>query len=880
MRFGTGIYRSLAAAALAMYCLGSARLNGREAQGVTFVHATDPHLLVDNTNKSSVPRQRELNAGILKDLFQWMDGAGKTRGNLKGFILTGDFDADPCWLRPAGQPEPKTVDDCLKVDATWRTDQVARVATALAASPIADIYVVPGNNDIANEVATGAALAFFNKFMDDVQTQIASKNPSIHLVNLGRCSASVDDAACYADVHDTNYRLIALPSYSFKNYRPGAFLANSVEQEHQMERFARLVADAVKGGRKVIVVTHIPEIDDPFTMAQERFDAVKPTPSGGVPDTSVWSTWNVSKKVLDTWKGVLASDNVAGVLAGHLHDSHKEIYRQPYPWATSTGYRDFRKLFLAPPLAVKYQDASPIQARGFSLVHLQAQALTTELYWYEDQSHTFVADQSQAPPLSRSRVVEALRHSWDLVAPQTLGRLSVLFIALLAAFLTVVRVWQLPPPDSPFASSPVTSTPPASSTTTATAVGGPAPKTPTALPSPAFDPSPFASNFGKTVIFGLGGLVASTVLESLGVSSPAADDRQFYIVWFIFLFFILLVTSSVFRGGIEAVRARVTVLYRPAPRCSDPVTESESWTDRSGLGRRRRARWSWMHRVSGWSSYWMRRFIGWLRSWQVPMLTFADTVINSIQGKNQTRTQALSKLILEQHRNVLRVTEAIRARLNDTIVTNLRASNPELAEGDVRVNISVVSADESVVFYIATAPGSAVKEFGKRSIAWISAFAGKIRWFKETFRTNDLTGDRFRRIVLFDNSSDIVVGDERKILLASHYQERAQDYAAFVVFPVPWPQRSVDGTYVKGAIHVSFRTEGLFDSIWRTPALDETGPTGDILYAREDLLLRPEGCPSPEVRAVLRDALIVVGEVLRGFNENIYRGAGGPDQML
>src|ERR1700726_4155384 len=38
---------------------------------------------------------------------------------------------------------------------------------------------------------------------------------------------------------------------------------------------------------------------------------------------------------------MLASDSVVGVLAGHLHDSHKEIYRQPYegPASTSTGRR-------------------------------------------------------------------------------------------------------------------------------------------------------------------------------------------------------------------------------------------------------------------------------------------------------------------------------------------------------------------------------------------------------------------------------------------------------------------------------------------------------------------------------------------------------------
>jgi hypothetical protein len=81
-----------------------------------------------------------------------------------------------------------------------------------------EIYLVAGNNDIANEDPDDVSLGYFNQFIDDVQKKLNENNTGVHLHNLTACyAASGGSSSCYADVPKTSYRLIGFPSYSFKN---------------------------------------------------------------------------------------------------------------------------------------------------------------------------------------------------------------------------------------------------------------------------------------------------------------------------------------------------------------------------------------------------------------------------------------------------------------------------------------------------------------------------------------------------------------------------------------------------------------------------------------------------------------------------------------
>jgi len=952
-------YRLFICASLLILVLGVSCGTGdhhpENDHSVWFVQLTDPHLFLDTSRdsdaaqKATREKQEKLDQNAVADFWKQVPSLSNDRP-ISFLVITGDFGVEPCSIAdlptptPPAKPEPPKPKDCIeKVNKDKRANQITVLADLFGSSPIRDIYLAAGNNDIASEVASDDGLDYFNTFVDELQKKLDDSKKNVRLHNLTGCYLMKGSgSSCYADVADTPYRLIGFPSYSFKNREPGSD-SNTAPQEKQFETFSVLLDQARQVGKKVLIVSHIPLIDDPFTLAQDRYAGATP-PAAIDKDPknarSAWSTWNVSKKLSDEWQDAIASDAVAGVLAGHLHDSHKEIYRQPYVWSTVNDQKTgFSKLYMAPPLSVKKQDTSPIQARGFALVGLQPDEIKFHIYWYNAEKGDFTPDQRDAYGKRRSQRRwyrwEAMPGSveyivacvWKFLCPTTLDQSAILFIALLAAFLTVVQVWQIPEPENPLKVKTVTAT--------AQAAGGS--QTASAQASEAkaaFEPSPFASNFGKTVITGLTGLAAETVLKSLE-GKPTADDKEYYIVWFVIFFFLLLPGLALFRAIVEAIRSRIAIIYYPLPprrgsnsSNSGPGSGATPPDDPTGPEQR-----STPGRIWDSLTYWALRIGHWLLSLKVPLLTLLDTFINLIQGKNQTNTRVFSETIIEQQSNVIRVAHTIRRQVHDVILQQLpelhaskgdpadetsaqltsvtppqapvatatEAKTPPPAPAapapapgqstahkptvprpnpqDVRVNISVLSADQSRLFYIARSPGSSLQSFPKRSVAWVSVFTGKIRWFKRVYQDHDMLS----KIVLFDNASGVISDAEQKIYLQSHYQSRDDDYQAFVVFPVPWPQRGYGSQYVKGAIHISFRNQEEFQRIWaikEDPSLIESA-TAVATQSKQELEYRFENkmiedaCRDPLIRATLREAIAVLGELLRGFNENIYFSSPG-----
>jgi hypothetical protein len=952
-----------------------------EEQDIWFVHATDPHIFIP-PGKPGREEQQKQNQETLSALFKWIGSLPDGSGSPAFLVLTGDLGVDPCDIREAGaqpgtptptptpnsqrnpQPAPEaeeatkqeapSMDDCLKVKQDQHDSQVKDTARILGESPVQDIYLVAGNNDIATESAGDPALKYFNDFIQDVQKELIKDKSSVRLHNLTRCYTSSEAlGSCYADIPHTAYRLLGFSSYSFKKS----------EEKAQFEKFRQLLEDSRKQGMKALVITHTPELDDPYALAQQRYvnpkatsaalpaPSVTPTASAAMtapaesatpaqtptsagtatsaPKTkktqtqtdksSSVSTWNVTEKMLDDWHEAITSESILGVFAGHLHDSHKEIYRRPYAWSSGSP-GTFQKLFLAPPLAVKNQVTSPIQARGFALVHLQADRIDSRLFWYDSETRAFTPD---SKPESRCEQPHfwrgfchgshaAIRWLWNLDTGNALERMAVLLIAFLTAFLTIVAIWQIPPADDPFPE------------VKKSAAG----ETKPAQPAANFtDSSPFSSRFGKTVIAGLAGLVAAEVTKTLGNEKPTADSRWYYIVWFILFFFFLLVSLNLWRALVEGLRSRFAIIYYPLPRPPEPQDDARS-QNQSGNAPPRETSVRWPGLFWRWLVYRFYAAMHWLRSWLgVPLVTFADTFINLIQGKNQTATKIFSDKIVDQQRNVLRVAKEIREQLNTVILEYLRdqarKKDPDrrIASKDVRVNVSVLSADRTNVFYISKTRDSSRLSFPKRSVAWLSVFTGKIRWHKLSYDKGALS----KEIILFDNSAGTIPDEVAKIPLNSYYQARGGDYEAFVVFPVPLSQRGLESDYVKGAIQISFSRETDFDLIWsfkptpeeiretatnevdakikaasnaterqqlqQTREADlqaavttaEANPPPDpvvdkLQYQSEERMLTTPWCTDAEVRATLYTSLRVLGEVLRGFNENIYKSIAKSEQ--
>jgi Calcineurin-like phosphoesterase len=900
---------------------------------IWFVHATDPHRFLYTTEdatdavKKSTAFQESHDRDVLSGFFQRVGTLQQTSGPPAFILITGDFGVDPCLIPNADtlkKPEKtRTLDACvINFDKKKRDDEVEEFSALFSASPVRNIYLVAGNNDLPLETADDVGIAYFNQFFQDVQNKISAKNIDVRLHNLTGCYGSKGGAIsdCSPDIPGTAYRIIGFPSYSFKNKEPG-HEKNPALQAAQFTTFRGLLDEAIKDNKKIIIATHVPEIDDPYYLARDRYDGVKPEPSIDADKDnprSAYSTWNVQKSLLDEWTKVLASDSVVAVLAGHLHDGHKEIYERPYSWSTLKDYQmGFRKLFLAPPLAVKNQDGSPIQARGFSVVSLDSDRVKERLYWYDGRTATFNPDSSNEHDFGTRRYRPSFARwiagwfawLWNLDENGTaLERMATLLIALLTAFLTVVAVWQIPPPDDPLTNKPAGTVAKDANTD--------------AKAASAETDSPFTNRLGKTVLTGLGGLVFAEVTKTLGTSNPGADTKWYYIVCFIFFFFFLLLFLNLLRAVAEALRSRVAVIYYPLARAGEQ-------------------NWLWYQLVS---------VFRWIVSLRVPLLTFFDTFINLIQGKNQTNSQAFADAMIDQQRNVIRVCDTIRKRLHELLQAKIRcktvkpgtaqekatpgeaATSPDEADtkkpdkpprGEVRVSISVLSTDQTNLFYISRNPGSSHSTFPKISVAWVSVFTGKNRWYE--------TGYLHKNVRLFDNDSKhkTIADAPEDVMLDAYYADRHDDYQAFVVLPFPQPQRAFESDYVKGAIHISFRSDEDFKEIWPTagvfvastrnavppkdkapqtpsdekepstwwkefagwfsetfgikgsgePAQATGGAAGGSLkpYPEPDHLL-DDWCPDLEIKAALNDAVAVLGELLHGFNEVIYKTCIQPNQ--
>jgi hypothetical protein len=842
---------------------GTDRHESHDAHGgaIWFVHATDPHIYKDpipDTAAITDPdkkKTQKLDEEALTALFEKIPELPQTYGRPAFLLITGDFGVDPCQVTnppvPASNKDPRI---CLakdRVDDKIRKAQIQNLAALLAKSPVRDIYFVAGNNDLPREAATKDALKYFNDFFEGVQAKLKENNSDVQLVNLTSCYVDPQDkTGCYIDVPKTDYTVIGFPSQSFKN-RDGADPdANSesmkLEAPH-VAQFLKILDEVVGRRRKVLVVTHIPELDDPYLVGLDLYgkkDALLEPGArinGSKPGVSAW---NVTDKVLEDWKNAVSSDSVTAVFAGHLHDSHKEVYRRPYSWSPQIASRiALEKLYLAPPLSLKKQETSVIQARGFTTVTLFPDAVQQRFYWYDSPSKMFTPD-----PLPES--ARAMPSSWSLHPPRwflwmweldrsdgPLERATVLLVGLLTAFLTLIAVWQIPPTDSPLANK-------------STSEKDKNNETKGVAPS-----SPFTHAFAKVVIAGVGGLLFADIAKELSGQSLSNDAKYLYIVCFVIFFLLLLLVSSGIRAFAEALRSRVTVY---------PVAPGGAKLGRAAI------------------AYWFQRGTHWFFSLRVPLLTFIDTFINLIQGRNQTTTKAFADIVVAQQMALVRTADAIRKNLNDLIESRVRKDrNPSQFDDPpirVRVNLSVLSNDQTRVFYVSRTQGSSVRPFSKRSVAWVSVFTGQIRWFDSRYR------QALEDIILFDNRKGIIPDTDDRLMLSSHYQDRQDDYEAFVILPIPYPQRAYGTNYVKGAIQISFGSEIDFHAIWSE---EETGPRQMQELNGKKFQIYPDypqnmldaWCKSEGVRAALKNSIAALSELYRAFNEVIYQTEIEPNRV-
>ncbi len=449
---------------------------------------------------------------------------------------------------------------------------------------------------------------------------------------------------------------------------------------------------------------------------------------------------------------------------------------------------------------------------------------------------------------------ELLDHLLSLV-PSSAGPLAqavLVSISLLAAFLTVVQVWQIPPVSQRLAGDPAVA-------------GGESTLLSTRPVQPrAFLAKLLSNNFSRTILGGLAGLIAVTILGSL-LQAPGLkvlDVEAYYLVLFVAFFLSLLFLSAIFRGLVEAGRSRI-VLSRQVPFWPPPVSHQ-------GM--------SPLVRAVRRAGFWGLRSWSWLVSFRAAILIFSDTFFNVIQGKNQLRAAALSDAVIDLHEALVEAAERTRDEVHEAVVSALvrqkacAADRPD--EDCVRIAVSLLSRDGSKVYSVTRDRGSLSRSFPRGSMDWIAAYATVARWYKPCYAENPGT-------VVFDNERGELPEPPAKILLGQVSAHRGFDGdEAFIVLPMPWTRRGEAGAHRRGAIHISFRKPASLDALWGGL---ESGPRMQPSYDGWQGLLVPgidraaarEGkvflrAQVYELGFVLHQALEVLGEALGFFDDEVF----------
>lgn len=440
---------------------------------------------------------------------------------------------------------------------------------------------------------------------------------------------------------------------------------------------------------------------------------------------------------------------------------------------------------------------------------------------------------------------EASPWLWNVAGDESaLAHLAVVAIAVLSAFLTVAELWSVKAPNT----RPVTASSPAVPEGTVESV-----------PMYGNVALLFKSNFARTVLSGLAGLALVATFDDLW-GANVKGQKPYFLALFVSFFLVFLFLSAVARGFTEAGRSRISVVRR------------------------------YPHRDGKWT-YPFRRLWLWLLSLRTTLLVFADTVFNVVLGRNQLKTAEFENEIADLHHSIVGAVDRIREEIDKEVKDALdrgrsgfgeRDEHPAHKDSDVRVCISVLSQDESALYYISREEGSIARGFGKGSLAWLAVYSGHPLWWRKSYEQHR------DRIVLLDNErkgSEMPRHPELKpgrYLLKDHFEMRSdQDYEAFIVLPLPWGHRGTTDDRQKAGIHISFPHERDLDLLWKglEPFIDEKDTSQKSFSLNEhcdnmiDAPRHAKGEPhlkNSELAANLKRNIPLLSELLRHFNDTVF----------
>lgn len=367
---------------------------------------TDPHLF-EISGKEQETSDSLVYFNLTIDRINELEASlGKNNQHLDFVILTGDLGIEklikklPIDKNEKEQKEKFIIEEDnklfeLKRDRDKWDSSVALVADIIAKSKIKLWLLVPGNNDLYDEMSK--TISFYAEFVNDVKAQSKIKDAKFKIVDFRLESKDKIEDFLPGTLKIGDNLFVGWDNSFFKNnYSVKRFLDKDnkpkpIEQLVEYKSLQRLSSAMNQYNAKYIYIFyHIPEIDDPWrinfkidpedpddnTVSKTLREAAKLSPElakGIYP----YSAWMIPIEVRRIWENLITDVSkpaeVKGLFAGHFHAPERFIY-EGFGWLRDTRYRPeiLSILHLAPSVSIKNQASfSPEnRSRGGQFVYI------------------------------------------------------------------------------------------------------------------------------------------------------------------------------------------------------------------------------------------------------------------------------------------------------------------------------------------------------------------------------------------------------------------------------------------------------------------------------------------------------------------------------
>ena len=381
------------------------------ARRVTFVQMTDPHLFDagsarhgEGVEEEALDNRAALHWAVLETNRLVL----VERQAVDFVVITGDFGLDNVVMPPMpGAAHDKC--ECPKrapgkqgpIVAVPLEEAAAEVARELRALVVKQVFLVPGNNDLCHESprdvhrwaefvhAVKAAVHEQTEARKDaltgshpahrdlvqapeppVITDLTYSLERLYKANHPRITTLFTNTSGPGPVSDQTIKIngVSLLGLNSAYFKPHADKALQTASDAESGQEMAFVSKRIQPGGTYAIFTHILDLQDPHRTDTSVATAVAQL-SPPAPAASAWQLTAETRKV---WREkILERSEVLGVFGGHFHSNNRDLYPHNFGYA-KTDQIVADKMWLAPPLAAKYQVTNPPakMARGMLLVTL------------------------------------------------------------------------------------------------------------------------------------------------------------------------------------------------------------------------------------------------------------------------------------------------------------------------------------------------------------------------------------------------------------------------------------------------------------------------------------------------------------------------------